>query len=180
MVSCHNDLKPENIPFDGQRVWLVDWEASLLNDRYFDLAIVANFVVTNEAEERAYLQEYLEKLPDEHELARFFLMRQMMHLLSAAVFLLLGSSGRPVEQSQPALEFKGFHRRIWAGEINLADNEMKIAYGRVHWAQLSWNMRQARFDEALRIVSDRHGRRGRHAPAFAVCSMNMKPGIPRV
>jgi hypothetical protein len=156
MVSCHNDLKPGNILFDGQHVWLVDWEASLLNDRYFDLAIVANFTVTGEAEERAYLHEYFGQPPDEYELARFYLMRQVMHLLSAAVFLLLGSSGKPVNQSEPALEFRGFHRRIWAGEINLADNEMKIAYGRIHWEQLSWNMRQARFDEALRIVSDRH------------------------
>ena len=30
MVSSHNDLfKPDNILFDGQRVWLVDWEAAI-------------------------------------------------------------------------------------------------------------------------------------------------------
>src|SRR5262249_54971990 len=156
MVSCHNDLKPENILFDGQRVWLVDWEASLLNDRYFDLAIVANFVVTNDAEEGAFLQEYFGQAPDEYQLARFFLMRQVMHMLYATVFLLLGPSGKPLNQSERAPEFRDLHRRMWAGEINLADNEMKIAYGRVHWEQLSWNMRQARFDEALRTLSDRH------------------------
>lgn len=49
MVSCHNDLKPENILFDGDRIWLVDWEAAFLNDRYCDLAVIANFVVTNDA-----------------------------------------------------------------------------------------------------------------------------------
>ncbi len=42
LVSCHNDLKPENILFDGVRLWLVDWEAASLNDRYADLAVVAN------------------------------------------------------------------------------------------------------------------------------------------
>ncbi|MDQ2776013.1 MAG: hypothetical protein M3Y57_14020 [Acidobacteriota bacterium] len=36
--------------FDGRRAWLIDWKAAFLNDRYFDLAIVANFVVTNEAD----------------------------------------------------------------------------------------------------------------------------------
>ena len=41
MVSSHNDVfKPDNILFDGQRVWLVDWEAAFLNDRYADLAVV--------------------------------------------------------------------------------------------------------------------------------------------
>ena len=59
MVSSHNDLfKPDNILFDGQRVWLVDWEAAFLNDRYADLAAVANQVVTNDQEEMVYLQEY--------------------------------------------------------------------------------------------------------------------------
>ena len=53
MVSSHSDLKPENILFDGQRVWLVDWQAAFVNDRYFDLAVVANFVVTNDADERS-------------------------------------------------------------------------------------------------------------------------------
>src|ERR1035437_5001389 len=46
LVSCHMDLKPENILYDGRRVWLIDWMAAFLNVRYFDLAIVANFVVT--------------------------------------------------------------------------------------------------------------------------------------
>ncbi|MEN6327718.1 MAG: phosphotransferase [Syntrophomonas sp.] len=48
LVSCHNDLKPENILFDGVHPWLVDWEAASLNDRYADLAVVANFVVSND------------------------------------------------------------------------------------------------------------------------------------
>ena len=65
LVSCHMDLKPENILFDGRRVWLIDWMAAFLNDRYFDLAIAANFVVTNEGDERTYLTEYFGQPPDE-------------------------------------------------------------------------------------------------------------------
>jgi hypothetical protein len=71
MVSSHNDLKPENILFDGDRVWLVDWEAAFLNDRYADLAVVANFVVTNDAEEAAYLRTYFGEAAGEYRLARF-------------------------------------------------------------------------------------------------------------
>jgi len=156
MVSCHNDLKPENVLFDGHGVWLVDWQAAFVNDRYFDLAIVANFVVNNGSEERTYLQEYFGQPPDEYQLARLFLMRQAMHMFYAAVFLLLGSSGRHVNKSEQAPEFRHFHQRIWAGEVNLADNDMKTAYGRVHWEQLLQNVRRERFDEALRIVSGRH------------------------
>jgi aminoglycoside phosphotransferase (APT) family kinase protein len=157
MVSSHNDLfKPDNILFDGHRVWLVDWEAAFLNDRYADLAVVANLVVTNDAEERVYLQEYFGQPPDQYQLARFFLMQQLAHIFYAMVFLLLGSSGRQLNLSENAPGFRDFHRRIWAGEVNLADNQMKTVYGRVHRERLLQNMRQARFNEAVRIVSDRY------------------------
>jgi aminoglycoside phosphotransferase (APT) family kinase protein len=156
MVSSHSDLKPENILFDGHRVWLVDWEAAFLNDRYFDLAVVANFAVTSDAEERTYLQEYFGQPPDEYQLARFFLMRQVMHMFYAAIFLLLGAEGKPVNRSARAPGFHDFHRRLWTGEVSLAGNEMKLVYGRVHWEQLSQNMQRGRFREALRLVSDRH------------------------
>jgi len=157
MVSCHCDLKPENILFDGDRVWLVDWEAAHVNDRYFDLAIVANFVVSSEAEERAYLEAYFGRPADEYQLARLFLMRQVLHMMYAAFFLLLGN---PADENDTLPAFRNFHRRIWAGEIDLADNEMKTVYGRVHWEQLLHNVRQPRFEEAIRIVADRNAREG--------------------
>jgi aminoglycoside phosphotransferase (APT) family kinase protein len=159
LASSHNDLfKPDNVLFDGQRVWLVDWEAAFLNDRYADLAVVANLVVTNEAEERVYLQEYFGKPPDQYQRSRFFLMQQVTHLFYAMAFLLLGSAGKPLDQSEPAPEFGDFQRRIWEGEVNLADGPMKILYGRVHRERLLRNVRQPRFSEALRIVSQRHPR----------------------
>ena len=156
MVSCHSDLKPENILFDGQRVWLVDWQAAFVNDRYFDLAVAANFLVTNNADEWTYLEQYFGRPPDEYQRARFFLMRQVLHMFAAAVFLLLGSAGKPISQTENLVSFRDFHRRIWAGEVNLADNDLKILYGMVHWEQLLQNMRRTRFDEALGIVSERN------------------------
>jgi aminoglycoside phosphotransferase (APT) family kinase protein len=158
MVSSHNDFfKPDNILFDGHRVWLVDWEAAFLNDRYADLAVAANLVVSNDAEEAVYLREYFGEPPDEYQLARFFLAQQAAHMFYAMAFLLMGSSGKPVDWSETVPEFNDFHRRIWAGEVNLKDKQMKIVYGKVHWERLLRNVRQARFNEAVRIIVDRHG-----------------------
>jgi hypothetical protein len=156
MVSCHMDLKPENILFDGQHIWLVDWQAAFVNDRYFDLAVAANFVVTSDADELTYLEQYFGQRPDACQRARFFLMRQVLHMFAATVFLLLGSAGKSIDLSEKRPSFRDFHRQIWAGEVNLADNDLKIVYGMVHWEQLLQNMRQTRFDEALGIISDRH------------------------
>ena len=156
MVSSHNDLfKPDNILFDGQRVWLVDWEAAFRNDRYADLAVVANQVVANDEEEMDYLQKYFGAAPDPYQLARFHLMQQIAHLFYTMAFLLQGSLGKPIDWSGTVPEFRHYHRRIWAGEIDLADKDVRIVYGRVHWERLLQNVRQARYNEALRIVSDR-------------------------
>lgn len=155
MVSSHNDLfKPDNILFDGQRLWLVDWEAAFLNDRYADLAVVANQVVTNDEEEVAYLQEYFGAAPNQYQLARFHLMQQIAHLFYTMAFLFTGSSGKPVEWSGTVPEFRDYHRRLWAGEVDLTDRDVKIVYARVHWERLFHNVRQTRYSEARRIVSD--------------------------
>jgi len=155
LVSSHNDLKPENVLFDGERVWLVDWEASFLNDRYADLSVVANFMVTREAEEEAYLRSYFGKAAGDYRLARFYLMRQVLHMFYAMVFVLIGSSGKPIEANAKAPEFRGFHDAIWAGGVSLASPERKLEYGRVHRNQALQNMRTIRVQDALRIGTDR-------------------------
>jgi predicted Ser/Thr protein kinase len=38
-VASHNDLLPRNLLFDGQRLWLIDWESAYCNDPHIDLAI---------------------------------------------------------------------------------------------------------------------------------------------
>ncbi|MCU1400405.1 MAG: putative choline kinase involved in biosynthesis [Acidimicrobiales bacterium] len=38
LVPCHNDLLPSNVLFDDERVWLLDYEYSGMNDVFFDLA----------------------------------------------------------------------------------------------------------------------------------------------
>jgi aminoglycoside phosphotransferase (APT) family kinase protein len=155
MVSSHNDLKPENILFDGDRVWLVDWEAAFLNDRYHDLAVVANFVVTNAAEEDAYLRTYFGEAAGEYRQARFYLMRQILHVTAAVIFMRLGSGGKAIDLDMPARGFRDFHKRIWEGTVSLAAGEAKLEYGRVHMNQFLKNMRTVRFQDSLRIVSER-------------------------
>jgi hypothetical protein len=158
MVSSHNDLKPENILFDGARVWLVDWEAAFLNDRYFDLAVVANFVVTDDAEEEAYLRRHFGEATGAYRLARFYLMRQITHMSYAMVFLRLGWGGKAIEPNARMPRFRDFHNGICAGEVSLVSDEARALYGRVHTKQVLENMRTVRFLGALRIVSDCHAK----------------------
>jgi aminoglycoside phosphotransferase (APT) family kinase protein len=157
LAPSHNDLfKPDNMLFDGSRLWLVDWEAAFENDRYADLAVVANMLVANEAEEQIYLKEYFGAPPVAYQVARFYLMKQLAHMFYAMAFLNLGSAGGPVNWSEPVPAYSDFQRRFWAREVLLSDNHSKTVYGRVHWEQLRHNLRQPRFDEALKIVANQH------------------------
>jgi hypothetical protein len=147
MVSSHNDLfKPDNILFDGSRVWLVDWEAAFLNDRYADLAVVANMLVTNDQEERLFLHEYFGRPPDDSQQARLFLMRQVARIFYSLVFLWQGSRGEPERVAD-------FQQKFWTGEVNLVEKPMKTVFGRFNREQLLESVRSPRFAEALRIVT---------------------------
>jgi thiamine kinase-like enzyme len=152
-VSSHNDLRPENILYDGHRAWLVDWEAAFLNDRYLDLAVVANFVVTNPAEEETYLRTYFGEPASEYRRARLYLMRQLLHLFYPAFIMTLSCKGRSIDSIANAPDLRNFLERIWAGEINLADDEAKLDYAKAHMSDALQNHRTPRFREALRIVS---------------------------
>jgi len=158
MVSSHNDLKPENVLFDGERVWLVDWEAGFLNDRYLDLAVVGNFVATNEEEEKTLLRGYFGVEPTEYQRARFYLMRQILHMSYTAVFCLMRAAVKPVNAETKVREYRDFHDRVWAGEISLAGGDERVEYARAHLKQALVEMHAPRFDEAMRIVRDFHER----------------------
>ncbi len=153
-VSCHNDVKPENIVYDGRRPWLVDWESAFLNDPYLDLAIIANFVVSNDNDEEQYLLHYFNGTLDEYKHARFFLMRQMLHVFYFTVLMFLHKGARPIDLDNiTKQDFTKFHESMWNSDISLADSDTKLQYALIHLEQLRRNMQLKRLDESLRIVS---------------------------
>src|SRR5262249_51439645 len=155
VVSCHNDVKPENVLFDGQRVWLVDWESAFLNDRYVDLSIVANFLVDTDAEEDVFLNTYFGEPAGEYRRARFYLMRQALHVFYTIAFRLFRSGGGLVRPDPALPAFRDFHTRIWSGEITLAGDDARVQYSLVHLKQALANMRAPRFEESVRILAGR-------------------------
>lgn len=163
IVSSHNDLKPENIVLDRSgRIQLLDWEAAYLNDRYFDLSVLANFLELSSPEtEAAFLGLYFNDDPtasdDDYRSARFQLMRQFVHLMYAAFFWLMGGASAPAGATDgPLPDFDQFHRQIRRGEADLTTPAAKAVYARLHWERLRDNVRSPGFEQALRIVGGRN------------------------
>lgn len=155
-VSCHNDSKPENIIFDGQKPWFVDWEAAFLNDRYLDLAVVANFIVMNEKDEEDYLKTYFNQPADDYQRARFFIMQIILHLNYFVVLLAFTKDPQPLSITpMPTHNFREFHNGMWNGAISLANNESKREYALLHLEHFRSKTRSPGFEEALKIISKR-------------------------
>lgn len=153
-VASHNDLfKPDNIVFDGARIWMVDWEAAFLNNRYADLAVVANQIVTNDAESDVLLEAALGAPPNDRQRARLYLMQQLAHLFYAAAFLVTSRSGPPVDWSTPVPSFDAWQQQMWTDRLDLSDRDVKLTFARVNWERLMHNVAQVRYREAIRRVT---------------------------
>lgn len=64
-VPCHNDTVPENFVKDRERIYLIDWEYSGMNDPMWDLAAHCLECEFNEDEEELFLNLYFNKSVEE-------------------------------------------------------------------------------------------------------------------
>ncbi|MEZ5557985.1 MAG: phosphotransferase [Pseudomonadales bacterium] len=152
-VSSHNDPNPRNIMYDGERLWLVDWETAFRNDRYADIAIVANEFATEPALEDALLTAWLGHAPDEIARARLTLMRQLTHLYYAGLILTQFAAvprERPDDLSAPSLE--AFLQAIRSGEIKPSASEGLYTMGKITLADYLQRLESPALLDALRVL----------------------------
>lgn len=88
-APCHNDLNPNNLLFDGQRLWIIDWEAAGMNEPLFDLANLLHWFALPPELERALLSAYFDADPDPLQRAQLTLARQVARCFAVTIFLLL-------------------------------------------------------------------------------------------
>jgi hypothetical protein len=87
LVSSHNDPIPSNILFDGERLWLIDWESAYRNDPLVDVAIVLDSLAPSPELEKVLLQAWFGRAPGEALRARLALIRALSRLYYAGVLL---------------------------------------------------------------------------------------------
>jgi aminoglycoside phosphotransferase (APT) family kinase protein len=95
LVSSHNDLNPNNVLFEGERAWLIDWELAFANDRYNDIAALMNFFATEPSDVELILRSYFgDSLRDYHR-SRAFLMQQVNRIYYAVMMLNMAPLATP-------------------------------------------------------------------------------------
>lgn len=138
LVSSHNDLNPGNVLYDGERLWLVDWEAAFLADRYVDLATVANWFTADAAGEEALLSTYFGGPPDAEQRARFHLMRLVNHVFMGAIFLNAAMMERPgarlADRTLQGPSLEALRQQLRTGDFDILAWDNRIAYGKARLA----------------------------------------------
>ena len=153
LVASHNDLKPQNMLFDGNHIWLVDWESAFLNDRYVDLAIVANFFVKDDDQEESFLTAYFGESAGEYRRSRFYLTRQAVSMFYATLLLLeVSRSSLTIDVNMTTPGFKEFHQELILDKIDMTKAESKVLYGMIHLREALRNMQTPRFKACVARV----------------------------
>ena len=67
-VSSHNDPVPRNILFDGERLWMIDWESAYRNDPLVDVAIMLDNLAPSPELEGVLLRAWVGRVPDQNPL----------------------------------------------------------------------------------------------------------------
>lgn len=136
LVSSHNDPTPNNILFDGQRLWLIDWESACRNDPMVDAAIVLDHSARSQALEDVLLSAWFGRAPDEALRARLVLVRALTHLFYAGVMLSASAeaSWATDDTDLSALTPQQFRRAIDEGRLKRATPETKHILGKMFLA----------------------------------------------
>jgi aminoglycoside phosphotransferase (APT) family kinase protein len=135
-LSSHNDILPRNLLFDGERLWLIDWENAFRNDPLVDLATALdNFAPSPELEE-VLLVASLGRAPDRLSRERLALMRSLTRLFYAGVlFSASASAPRTTPDADLAAPTAAeFERAIRDGRLRAETPETSHVLGKMFLA----------------------------------------------
>jgi aminoglycoside phosphotransferase (APT) family kinase protein len=132
-VLSHNDVNPTNLAFDGERLFLLDWDTAGKNDPFYDLATISVFLRMDADACRALLAAHdgapVTTLPERfrycQRLASAFCGAMFLHLAQRAGHA--GADGRETLASTPSLP--EFYQGVRSGAVSIASPEGQWGFG---------------------------------------------------
>jgi aminoglycoside phosphotransferase (APT) family kinase protein len=151
LVSSHNDSIPSNILFDGERLWLIDWESAYRNDPLVDVAIMLDSLALSPELKDVLLRAWLGRAPDQAVRARLELIHAFTRLYYAGVLLSASAAASWVtgdtDFSAPTLQ--QFRLAIHEGRLKPGAAETKHILGKMFLASFFSGVAPPGFDDAV-------------------------------
>lgn len=156
-VASHNDINPFNVLFDGERLWLIDWELAFNNDPLADLACVANNFIdpmstptAASALEAELLRAWLGNEPSPSHTSRLAVMRQLNRLFYGALMASTAVGRGVLDPDLTALTPAEFQAEIESGRLGLGSPDLLRVMGKMQWAGFLAGVESSAFDDSLR------------------------------
>jgi hypothetical protein len=155
LVSCHNDPNPRNILFDGDRVWLIDWELAFRNDPLVDVAILTTNLAETPELEDALLEATFGLTPNGHLRARLSVVRLLTRLFYGCVVLdsLIGALRSAPQIGLAASSPAAFRTAVAEGRLASGTPEVAYAFGMMSLAAFIDGLATPGFDEILKLAT---------------------------
>ncbi|GAB4198635.1 MAG: hypothetical protein OHK0022_18220 [Roseiflexaceae bacterium] len=156
-APCHNDVNPNNLLFDGERLWLIDWEAAAMNEPMLDLSNLLYWFALEPAQEAAFLRAYYGTEPDERQRAKLTLMHQVTRCFYTLMFMLLAvqfNQGQlpPVPERDQLPEVREVIRGLGTGTFPINRPEGQLALSLATAKAALAEQQQPAFAEALILL----------------------------
>ena len=153
-VSSHNDPHPGNILFDGERLWLIDWETAYRNDPAVDLAVMTMYLAGTPGLQEALLQSWGGRPSDPLLRARVFVMRQLVKLFYGCANGLFLAAARPdlIETDLSAPTPAEFSAAIRDGRLIENSPEAQRIGGKVALCTFLEGVTSPAFTEAVAVL----------------------------
>jgi aminoglycoside phosphotransferase (APT) family kinase protein len=151
LVSSHNDLIPSNILFDGERLWLIDWESAYRNDPLVDVAIVLDSLALSPELADVLLRAWLGRAPDDALRARLELIHALTRLYYAGVLLSASAAASWVtgDTDFVAPTLQQFRLAIHEGRLKPGAPTTKHILGKMFLASFFLGVAPPGFDDAV-------------------------------
>ena len=153
-VSCHNDPNPRNTLFDGNRLWLIDWETSYRNDPFVDLAILAENHAPSAEQAVGLLHAYLRREPQSAQIARLRLMRQLVRLYYGGLMLSATLNPAAPMEYLAAPTPDEFRAMVASGKLTPASVETMIVLGKMCLGAFATELLSPGYEDALSAASE--------------------------
>ncbi len=153
-TSSHNDPGVRNVLFDGERLWLIDWETAYRNDPLIDLAIVADNVAPTPDLETMLLRAWSGQEPTRSLQARLALLRPFTRLYYAGLIFTVVAGGPPAEPyaDVTAPSPAEFRAALSDGRLKPGTPDMMRTLGKMLLAGFLSGASGPAFENALAVV----------------------------
>jgi aminoglycoside phosphotransferase (APT) family kinase protein len=159
-VSAHNDVNPHNVLFDGERLWLIDWELAFCNDPFADVAGVANNFIDPSADtataamlQEALLAAWIGRAPNPSEHSRLTVMCQLNRLYYGCLMMSTSIGQHPPETDLVALTPDAFVSELESGRLALGSPRLLHVLGKMQLAGSLAGITSPGFDETLQAAA---------------------------